>query len=192
MKILCTICARKGSKGVKNKALRKINGKTLIEISIKQAFLSNVFDEIVVSTDSKNIQNIALKNGAKSWFLRSKILSNDYSPKIPVIRDALLRSEDRFNKKFDVCVDLDITSPLRNIQDIKNSLKLFLKNKKTENLFSVCDARRNPYFNMVEIKNKRISIIKKFSKTHNINRRQSSPRVFDLNASIYIWKRSSC
>ena len=38
MKILCTICARKGSKGVKNKALRKINGKTLIEISIKQAF----------------------------------------------------------------------------------------------------------------------------------------------------------
>ena len=53
MKILCTICARKGSKGVKNKALRKINGKTLIEISIKQAFLSNVFDEIVVSTDSK-------------------------------------------------------------------------------------------------------------------------------------------
>ena len=47
MKILCTICARKGSKGVKNKALRKINGKTLIEISIKQAFLSNVFDEIV-------------------------------------------------------------------------------------------------------------------------------------------------
>jgi len=190
MNILCTICARGGSKGVTNKALRKINGKHLIGITIKQALLSKLFDEVVVSTDSKKIQNIAIKNGAKSWFLRSKSLSNDYSPKIPAIRDALLKSEAKFKKKFDVCVDLDITSPLRNIQDIKNSLKLFLKKKNTENLFSVCNARRNPYFNMVEIKNNKVSLIKKFHKIKYFSRRQSSPRVFDLNGSIYIWKRS--
>ena len=89
--ILCTICARGGSKGVNNKALKKINGKHLIEITIKQALASKVFDEIVVSTDSKKIQKIAVKRGVKCWFLRSKKLSSDKSPKVPVIRDALLR-----------------------------------------------------------------------------------------------------
>ena len=190
MNILCTICARGGSKGVANKALRKINGKHLIEITIKQALSSKVFDEIVVSTDSKKIQNIANKNGAKSWFLRSKNLSNDYAPKIPSIRDALLKSEIKFKKKFDICIDLDVTSPLRNVKDIKDALKLFLKKKQTENLFSVSDARKNPYYNMVEIKNKKVSLIKKLDKKNYFNRRQSAPKVFDMNASIYIWKRS--
>ena len=134
MNILCTICARGGSKGVANKALRKINGKHLIEITIKQALSSKVFDEIVVSTDSKKIQNIANKNGAKSWFLRSKNLSNDYAPKIPSIRDALLKSEIKFKKKFDICIDLDVTSPLRNVKDIKDALKLFLKKKTNRKL----------------------------------------------------------
>tara|TARA_B100000780_G_C20947599_1_gene377991 strand:+ start:88 stop:792 length:705 start_codon:yes stop_codon:yes gene_type:complete len=190
MNILCTICARGGSKGVANKALRKINGKHLIEITIKQALSSKVFDEIVVSTDSKKIQNIANKNGAKSWFLRSKNLSNDYAPKIPSIRDALLKSEIKFKKKFDICIDLDVTSPLRNVKDIKDALKLFLKKKQTENLFSVSEARKNPYYNMVEIKNKKVSLIKKLDKKNYFNRRQSAPKVFDMNASIYIWKRS--
>ena len=137
MNILCTICARGGSVGVINKALKKINGKYLIEITINQALKSKVFDEIVVSTDSKKIQKIAIKKGAKSWFLREKKLSNSYSSKIFAIRDALLKSEIKFKKKFDICIDLDITSPLRKIEDIQNALRLFLRKKRTQNLFSV-------------------------------------------------------
>ena len=132
--ILCTICARGGSKGVNNKAL-KINGKHLIEITIKQALASKVFDEIVVSTDLKKIQKIAVKRGVKCWFLRSKKLSSDKSPKVPVIRDALLRAENKFKKQYNVCVDLDITSPLRKIEDIKNALKLFFKKKNPKFIF---------------------------------------------------------
>ena len=190
LNILCTICARSGSKDVKNKALKKINGKHLIEITIKQAISSKIFDEVVISTDSKKIQKIALKTGAKSWFLRSKKLSSDKSSKIPAIRDALLKSEHKFKKKFDVCIDLDITSPLRKINDIKNALNLFFKHKKTEILFSVSKARRNPYFNMVEINNRRISIVKKNRNCYPVLRRQDAPNVYDMNASIYIWKRS--
>lgn len=191
MNILCTICARQDSKGVKNKALKKINGKTLIEISIKQAFLSNLFDEIVVSTDSKKIQNIAIKSGAKSWFLRSKKLSNDKISKTPVIKDIFQKSEIRFKKKFDICIDLDVTSPLRKPKDIKNALKIFLKKKKTQNLFSVCEARRNPYFNMIEVKNRSIDLVKKPKNLFKVTNRQTAPQVFDMNASIYIWKRSA-
>ena len=189
MNILCTICARGGSVGVINKALKKINGKYLIEITINQALKSKVFDEIVVSTDSKKIQKIAIKKGAKSWFLREKKLSNSYSSKIFAIRDALLKSEIKFKKKFDICIDLDITSPLRKIEDIQNALRLFLRKKRTQNLFSVCEARRNPYFNMVEIKDRQISLVKSSYKNNSILRRQSAPKVFDMNASIYIWKR---
>ena len=69
MKILCTICARGNSKGIANKALKKINNLPLIGITIKQAVASKVFDEIVVSTDSKKIQKIAKQYGAKTWFL---------------------------------------------------------------------------------------------------------------------------
>ena len=191
MNILCTICARQDSKGVKNKALKKINGKTLIEISIKQAFLSNLFDEIVVSTDSKKIQNIAIKSGAKSWFLRSKKLSNDKISKTPAIKDIFQKSEIRFKKKFDICIDLDVTSPLRKPKDIKNALKIFLKKKKTQNLFSVCEARRNPYFNMIEVKNRTIDLVKKPKNLFKVTNRQIAPQVFDMNASIYIWKRSA-
>ena len=72
MKILCTICARGGSKGVKNKNIKLINKKPLISYTIKQAKKSKLFDKIVVSTDSKNIQKCAQKFGAESWFFETK------------------------------------------------------------------------------------------------------------------------
>ena len=91
-----------------------------------------------------------------------KKLSSDKSPKVPVIRDALLRAEHKFKKQYNVCVDLDITSPLRKIEDIKNALKLFFKKKKkTQNLFSVNKSRKNPYYNMIEVKNKKNIYCKK-------------------------------
>ena len=202
MNILCTICARGNSKGVIDKALKKINKVPLVGITIKQALGSKVFSEVVVSTDSKKIQKTSIKYGANSWFLRPKYLSSDYTSKILVIRDALIRSENYFRKKFDICVDLDLTSPLRNINDIKKSVKYFIKNEKIKNLFSVCEAKKNPYFNMVEIINNRVHIIKKTKKKKTKNetissskfssfyRRQSAPKVFEMNASIYIWRRS--
>ena len=79
MKILCTICARGGSKGLKNKALLKINKLPLIAYTIEVAKKIKQFDQIVVSTDSKKIQNTSKKYGAKSWFKRPFKLSTDKS-----------------------------------------------------------------------------------------------------------------
>lgn len=197
---LCTICARAGSKGLKNKALKKINGRPLISYTIRQALKSKMFDEVVISTDSKKIQKIAKKYGAKSWFLRPKKISSDKSSKLLAVRHALLESERFFKVKFDICVDLDITSPLRNINDIKKSLKLF-KRKNANNLISICPAKKNPYFNMIEIQQKKIRIVKfkkdsnkysrSYSSDYGIVRRQDAPIVYEMNASIYIYKRMS-
>ena len=137
MSILCTICARGGSKGLSNKALRKINGKPLISFTIKQALKSKIFDEVIVSTDSKIIQKVAKNYGAKSWFLRPSKFSDDKSSKLLAIRHALIEAETYFNKNFNICIDLDITAPLRNINDIKNALKKF-KKLKPSNMISVC------------------------------------------------------
>ena len=185
MKVLCTICARSGSKGVKNKNLKKINKKTLIDISLTQAIKSKIFSNIIVSSDSDKILDVSKKYKV-ILHRRSKKLSTDKSPKIPVIRDALKFAEKKTNQKYDYIIDLDVTSPLRNILDIKKSFAKFLK-KKNSNLFTVTNARRNPYFNMIEISNNKIKICKKNIKP--FTRRQDAPNIFELNASIYIWKR---
>ena len=188
MNILCSIHARGGSLGIKNKNIKLICSKPLIVHTIDQAKKIQLFSEIVVSTDSAKIQKIAIQNDASSWFLRNKKLSNKYASKILAIRDTLSRSETFFKKKFDIVVDLDATSPLRNIKDIKNALNIF-KKKSLEILFSVCKARKNPYFNMIEVEKNRIKIVKK--KKICIVRRQDAPKVYEANASIYIWKRDA-
>lgn len=198
MSVLCTICARGDSKGLKNKALKKINGKPLIAYTIRQAIKSKVFDEVIVSTDSNKIRKTSLRYGAKSWFLRPKIFSDDKSSKLVAIRHALIESEKYFKKKFQICVDLDITSPLRNVNDIIKSLKKF-KRSNCNNLFSICDSKKNPYFNMIEVVNRKIKLVKykknsnRFSRSYTsdyqIVRRQDAPKVFEMNASIYIYKR---
>ena len=186
-KILCTICARGGSKGVKNKNLKFINGTPLITHTIKQAIKSNLFKNIIVSSDSEKIINIAKKSGADVLFKRPKKLSNDSAPKIPVIIHALKKAEIFYKTRYDLIIDLDPTSPLRDISDIQKALNIFEKNK-ANNLITASKAKKSPYFNMIEIINNKISIIKK-KKYHSINRRQDSPKVFDMNASIYIWSR---
>jgi len=186
MKVLCTICARKGSKGVPNKNVKEILGKPLIAFSIQQALESCLFDKIVVSTDSAEIREIAKRHGAESWFSRPAELSRDDSPKIPVIQHALEESEKKFSCKFDHIIDLDATSPLRNVEDIRKAYKVFLKDG-FDNLITGARSRKNPYFNMIEINNGEVELSKKLKDTP-VNR-QGSPQVYDMNASIYIWSR---
>jgi CMP-N,N'-diacetyllegionaminic acid synthase len=189
MKILCTICVRGGSKSVRNKNIKLINNKPLIYYSIQQAKKSNLFEDIVISTDSKKIQNISKPFGITNFFLRPKFLATSSAPKIPVIRHALYEAERYYKKKYDYIVDLDATSPLRLVKDIKNAFNLFLKNN-SNLLFSVNESRVNPYFNAVEVKkNNNIKPVKKLG--HTLKRRQDAPKVYDLNASIYIWKRKT-
>ena len=187
MNTLCIICARGGSTNLKNKNIEKINGKPLIYYTIRQAQKSKIFDRIVVSTDSKKIQKISSQYGIKKFFLRPKNLSLNTTPKIPVIRHALMQSEKYYNKRFDFIFDLDVTAPLRLVSDIKKSYKQFLSTKK-DLLFSVNESRSNPYFNAVVIDKKRR--VKPLSRIGSkIKRRQDAPKCYDINASIYIWKR---
>jgi CMP-N,N'-diacetyllegionaminic acid synthase len=184
-KILCTICARKGSKGLKNKNLLKLLNKPLIIHTLDQAKKIKAITKIVVSSNSKKILEIS-KRKADFCLIRPEKLSDDYSSKVDAIKHALLKSETFFNTVFDLVIDLDITSPLRKKNDIQKALNIFLR-KKPGNLVSGHSARRNPYFNQVMYKKNRLDLVCKSKK--KIVRRQDAPKIFDLNASIYIWNR---
>lgn len=187
MNNLCTICARSGSKGVPNKNIKKIAGKPLIQHTIEQAKKSKVFSDIIVSSDCKKILKIAEKLGVHT-LKRTNQLSKDFIGKVDVIRDAAIKAQKMLDKKFDNVIDLDVTSPLRQVSDIHNSFKKF-QNGNYQNLITGCVARKNPYFNMIEIKKNVLSISKRTNK--KIYSRQKSPQVFEMNASIYIWKNKA-
>lgn len=186
-KVLCTICARGGSKGVKNKNIKLLNGKPLIAYTIDQAKQSGLFEHIVISTDSDAIASTAQEYGAEVFFKRSDEMASDTAGKLDVIRDAFKRSETYYGCTFDTLIDLDATAPLRSIQDIIDSYRQFLQND-NDNLISAMPSRRSPYFNLVEIDALgKVTLSKKLD--GSIVRRQDAPKSYDMNASIYIWKR---
>lgn len=187
--VLCTICARGGSKGVKNKNIKELNGKPLIAYTIEQAKASGLFDHIVISTDSDDIARVAQEYGAEVFFKRSAEMASDTAGKLDVIKDAFIRSEAYYQKQYDYLVDLDATAPLRSVDDIKDSFAQFLKDN-NDNLITAMPSRRSPYFNLVEVSNdSNVTLSKKLDTS--IVRRQDAPKSYDMNASIYIWKRDS-
>lgn len=187
MKRLCTINARGGSKGLKNKNIREFLGKPLIAYSILQAKASGIFDAIAVSSDSDEILQIAAQYGADYVIKRPDALASDQAAKLPAIQHSLLQAEKLSDQSFDVIVDLDATSPLRDVHDIKEAVKL-LEDKKVSNVITGTPSRRSPYFNLVEINEKGFAeLSKKLPK--DIIRRQDAPKAYDMNASIYVWTR---
>ena len=188
MKVLCTICARGGSQGVKNKNIISLCGKPLIAHSILQAKESTLFDYIAVSSDSKKIRDIALKWGADFVVERPAELATATAAKLPAIQHVVCEIEYKMNIQFDIVLDLDATSPLRTVQDVTESFHLFVNNKSASNLITGSPARRSPYFNLVEMnENGFVALSKKIEVP--VLRRQDSPACYDLNASIYIWRR---
>ncbi|WP_129597535.1 cytidylyltransferase domain-containing protein [Anaerophilus nitritogenes] len=192
MNILFTICGRAGSKGVKNKNIKQFLGTPLINYTIASSMLfkeknSNYNIDICVNSDSEELISIATKTSVVIGIKRSIELAQDHSPKIPVIVYSLKYMEELRSIKYDYVIDLDITSPLRKVEDIENALSKCIKNSNVDVAFSVVPSRRNPYFNMVEVKdNKAKKVI-----NSSFVARQQAPQVYDMNASIYCYKRDS-
>ncbi len=125
---LAIIPARSGSTRLKNKNILNFHGKPMIAWTIEAAKKSNIFDYILVSTDSKKISTISKKYGAKVPFLRDKKLSDNFTSVHDVSYDAILKLEEKTNINFKNIFQLMPNCPLRNYKDIKNFYKYFKKN----------------------------------------------------------------
>lgn len=187
--VLITICGRAGSKGFKNKNLKTFLGTPLVyyTAAIAEDFKKRLAEEcettICLNTDSKDLQKL-VNNKYKNIELidRAEELGGDKVPKMAVWHNSLDIIESRINKKFDYVIDLDITSPLRQIDDVVNAFKTKLSRSDCQLVYSVCESRRNPYFNMVKLEN---GFASKFAQS-NFTTRQEAPSVYDMNASIYV------
>ena|SRR3990167_589850 len=188
MKTLCTICARGGSQGVKNKNIINLRGKPLIAHTILQAKRSGLFSVIVVSSDSPQILAVAEEWGADYLINRPIEMASSTAAKLPAIQHAVLETERITSASFDVIVDLDVTSPLRAVDDIHNAHDLLVNNNNALNLVTASLARRSPYFNMLEVSGDGFAQLAKLPE-NPVVRRQDAPLCYDMNSSIYIWKR---
>ena len=191
MKILITICARGGSKGIPGKNIKMLNGKPLIGYSIdvaKKFAEKHDGTTITLSTDSDEIIRVAKECGLESDYKRPDYLANDTCGKIDAIKDIVLFREKTDGCTYDYVLDLDCTSPLRTLQDLEEAFGEIQSDEEAINSFSVSKPNRNPYFNQVEQKeNGYYGLVKKLEGT--VLSRQSAPKVYDLNASFYFYKR---
>ena len=155
MNCLITICARGGSKGIPGKNVKLLNGKPLIAYSIAVAhrFLRNHPGVLTLSTDDELIKEVAGNFGLETPYLRPARLATDKAGKIGAIRDVKEFEEKRLGRYFDFVIDLDVTSPLRTVEDLVSALKQLRTKEEAYNIFSVSLAKRNPYYNMVEPSN---------------------------------------
>jgi CMP-N-acetylneuraminic acid synthetase len=186
MNITCVIGARGGSQGVPGKNIRPLLGKPLIAWSIEQALTCPRIRRVVVSTDSPAIAEVARAHGAEVPFMRPAELATSAAGKWEVWQHALQACDAHYaGEPVDLFVDLDCTSPLREVDDIARAIKQFERSPGVDAVFSVCEARKNPYFNMLEAEEDgRLRICKALPKP--LVRRQDAPQVLEHVASVYV------
>lgn len=179
-KILALIPARGGSKGIKNKNIIDLCGKPLIQYSIDAARTSKYIDDVVVSTDSELIADVARKCGAEVPFLRPAELASDTSKSIDAVVHAVSFLKEH-GREYDCLVFLQPTQPLRTSEDIDESIDVFYKNNR-KSLVSVCEAENNPVL-IRTIQNG--LLIPLFDGGSDI-RRQDMKKYYVVNGCIYI------
>ena len=186
---LCTILARGGSKGVPGKNIRPLLGKPLIVHSIEQAQESGLFEHVAVSSDDQTILETARTAGVDHLVQRPPELATDSAAKLPAIRHCVETVEKEIGQLFDVIADLQPTSPLRLPCDIAGAVSL-LDQGNVDNVITGSPAKCSPYFNLVEVRpDGSVGLSKPTDPP--IVRRQDAPRTFDMNGSIYVWRRTT-
>ena len=141
-KIPCLILARKNSKSIKRKNLRKLFGTTLIEITIKYLKKSKFIDDIVVSTDDKTIANISKKNKCFTIFPRPKKLASDTATTETALKHALKIYEKKHGKT-NITAYAQVTEPFRPKNIMDKCISTLINNPKIDSCFASFIQKKN-------------------------------------------------
>ena len=185
MKSIAVIPARSGSKGLKDKNIKLLNGKPLIWYSIQAAISSGCFDEVMVSTDSEKYAEIARECGASVPFLRSDEMSSDKASSWGTVQEVLDNYKD-LGKEFDTVMLLQPTSPLRTSEDIKNAFAI-LEEKNADSVVGVCEMDHSPLWSNVLPENRCLDGFIR-PEVKESSGRQSLPIYYRINGAIYLTK----
>lgn len=127
-KKIAVITARGGSKRIPKKNIKEFCGKPILAYSIEAALESHIFDEVMVSTDSQEIADIATSYGASVPFLRSEATSNDYATTNDVLKEVFAEYEKR-GMHFDIAVCIYPTAPFITAKKLQDAVQLMEKEK---------------------------------------------------------------
>ncbi|MDB4668952.1 acylneuraminate cytidylyltransferase family protein [bacterium] len=187
LNIVAIICARAGSKGIKNKNIKKLLGKPLLYYSIKVAKSCEFISSVVVSTDGNDISKAAVKYGADVPIIRPSKFATDDCSKIPALKH-MINHLEKIGPKIDIIIDLDPTNVLRIKEDIEKGLTTLI-NTKSDAVISVFESHHNPYWTMFEERDSYLSICKK--PKSKITCRQKLPKVLSISGNFVIsWKKT--
>ena len=183
LKPICIIPARGGSKGVKRKNIRPLGGKPLIAYTLESAINSNLFQDVVVTTEDEEIANISKNFGANVPFIRPQELATDLATTEEVLIHTINELK-RLEFEFDTIMLRDCTVPFIDEQDMKNALKLFFENE-CDAVFGAINAHPNPYFGMMEL-NEDGCLIKSKIPKNDVTRRQDAPVVYSVDGMFIL------
>lgn len=190
-RVLITICGRAGSKGFQNKNLKMFDGYPLSHYSLAAAQLfiaqrPDVAVDLCLNTDSQPLIDVITGKYPEIVVLpRPEELCGDIVPKMPVYQYSLREMEKRQGYLYDYLIDLDITSPLRQEQDVAGAYDVKVARPDLDLIYSVTPSRRTPYMNMAKLVGDHVEKVI----DHHNTARQQTPPVFDINASIYVFER---
>jgi CMP-N-acetylneuraminic acid synthetase len=181
-RVLALIPARAGSKGIPDKNLTQLGGKSLIAYTIEAARGSRLIDRVIVTTDSKEIAARARRAGAEVPFLRPRALATDRSPVIDAARHALDWLSSRGGWEPEIVALLQPTSPLRSSARIDEAIRL-LRRGRADTVVGVCRPAVHPW-KCVLFSGGRMSYAVPRPK-HPVAR-QSYPEVHAINGALYV------
>ncbi|MGD0089455.1 MAG: acylneuraminate cytidylyltransferase family protein [Planctomycetota bacterium] len=186
--VLALVTARGGSKGIPGKNIRAVGGKPLLAWSIEAAKAARCVERVVLSTDSVEIRDIGVRNGAEAPFLRPPELAGDATPGVAPVLHAVRWLEEHERYRSDIVILLQPTTPLRLAQDIDAAMEL-ARQRQAEAVVSVCPVSKHPFWM------KKITAdgyLEDIVKTDGVyTRRQDLPPAYALNGSIYLIRRET-
>jgi CMP-N-acetylneuraminic acid synthetase len=180
IKIVAIIPARGGSKGISRKNIKEFCGKPLIAYIIETALKVKELDRVIVSTEDKEIAEIAKKYGAEVPFLRLKELARDETPTLPVLQHAVKYLEDKENYRPDIVVLLYVTSPLLKHERVSEAIRM-LKEADFNSVLSVVEDRGHYWVEKDD----------SYERLHPkvLKNRQFTKPLLKENGAIYLCKR---
>ncbi len=179
-RILGTISARGGSKGVPGKNIRDLGGLPLMAWTIREARCSVYLDRLVVSSDDEGILAVARSHGAETPFVRPPELARDDTPGVDPVLHAVAALAP---EAFDYVVLMQPTSPLRTVADIDGAIQRCL-DRDWPCLISITEASISPYFTFSVAEDGLMEPVIRQESFHT--RRQSLPKAFEPNGAVYV------
>lgn len=191
-KILAITLARSGSKRIKKKNIKELNGKPLIYYTIRSALESKKIDKYIVSTDSNEIADISRSYGAEIPFIRPKKFAEDTTSDYLALKHSLEQLLIKYNYKPDIVVNLRPTAPFRTGKIIDKAISKFISSKADLlRTVSKVEGVHHPYWMYRINKNDYANQLIKSVNINNYYQSQKLPSIYRINGLVDVYKRNS-